>query len=266
MKSLLITVSVLAFLTLSVGNALACSCAEQAPCQAYDAASAVFIGTVIDSRHIKVTQDNYERDRMAVRLSVDSAFRGVTGSEVELTTGLGGGDCGFGFVKGQQYLVYASERRGKLSTGICSRTRDISRAAVDLNYIRGLAKAKPGATIIGKVIRRQPKENGGYENLPLAGVKIIINGEPMRELESDVNGQFRIEGLPAGSYEVKVLAPKELQVAGTTEQKVTVTERGCAIVNFWLEPIAGAAGNQASVSDCNTQHNFRVGVGSSSTN
>jgi hypothetical protein len=97
-------------------------------------------------------------------------------------------------------------------------------------------------------------------------VKIIINGEPMRELESDVNGQFRIEGLPAGSYEVKVLAPKELQVAGTTEQKVTVTERGCAIVNFWLEPIAGATGNQASVSDCNTQLNFRVGVGSSFTN
>jgi hypothetical protein len=249
MKSLLVTVSVLSFLTLSAGNALACSCAEQAPCQAFDAASVVFIGTVIDSRLIKVTQDNYERDRMAVRLSVDSAFRGVTGSEVELTTGLGGGDCGFGFVKAQQYLVYAYERGGKLSTGICSRTRNISRAAEDLNYIRGLAKAKPGATIIGKVIRRQPKENGGYENLPLAGVKIIINGEPMRELKSDVNGQFRIEGLPAGSYEVKVSVPKELQVAGTTEQKVTVTERRCAIVDFWLEPIAGATGNQASNRD-----------------
>ncbi|HZI86207.1 MAG TPA: hypothetical protein VFD48_05200, partial [Pyrinomonadaceae bacterium] len=89
MKSLLISLSVLALLTFSAGNALACSCAEQAPCQAFDAASVVFIGTVIDSRRIKVTQDNYERERMAVRLSVDSAFRGVTGSEVELTTGLG---------------------------------------------------------------------------------------------------------------------------------------------------------------------------------
>lgn len=250
MKSFLIIVSVLSFLTLSARNVLACSCAEQAPCQAYDAASVVFIGTVIDSRPIKVTQDNYERDRMAVRLSVDSAFRGVTGSEVELTTGLGGGDCGFGFVKARQYLVYAYERGGKLSTGICSRTRDISRAAEDLNYIQGLAKAKPGATIIGKVIRRQQKKNGGYENLPLAGVTIIINDEPGRELKSDVNGQFRIEGLPAGSYEVKVSPPKELQVAGTTEQKVTVTERGCAIVDFWLEPIAEATGNQPSRPTC----------------
>ncbi|HET9788587.1 MAG TPA: hypothetical protein VFP47_15725, partial [Pyrinomonadaceae bacterium] len=60
MKSSLFTVSVLAFLTLSAGKALACSCAEQAPCQAYDAASVVFIGTVIDSRLIKVTQDNYQ--------------------------------------------------------------------------------------------------------------------------------------------------------------------------------------------------------------
>src|SRR5688500_6442705 len=255
MKSLLISLSVLALLTFSAGNALACSCAEQAPCQAFDAASEAFIGTVSGSRRIKVTLGNYERERMAVRLSVESAFRGVTGCEIELTRGLGGGYCGFGFVKAQQYLVYAYERGGKLYTEICSRHRDISRASEDLNYIRSLAKAKPGATIIGKVIRRQPKENGGYENLPLAGVKIIVNGEPMRELTSDVNGQFRIEGLPAGSYEVKVSVPKELQVAGTTEQKVTVTDSGCAIVDFWLEPIDRATRNQASVSD------FRVGVG-----
>lgn len=236
MRWLFIAITVFAFGALSAGNALACSCAERVPCQAYGEASAVFVGTVIDSRIITIKQGNYERRRRAVRLSVDSSFRGVRGSEVEVTTGLGGGDCGFGFVLTEQYLVYASEHEGKLSTGICSRTRSISRAAEDLSYIRGLATAKPGATISGKVVKNRPNKNGGYDNLPMAGIKVTIEGQTKREIETDMKGQFRVEGLPAGAYVVKVSVPEGLDVTGAPEQKVEVTDRGCAVVEFWLEP------------------------------
>lgn len=235
MRWLFIAITVFALTTLSPGNALACSCLERVPCQAYGEASAVFVGTVIDTRIITINRANYERRRRAVRLSVDSPFRGVKGPEVELTTGMGGGDCGIRFVPARQYLVYAYEHEGKLSTSICSRTRSISRAAEDLNYIRGLATAKLGATISGTVVRIRPNKNGGYDNLPLAGTSVEIEGQTKREIKTDMKGQFRIEGLPAGAYVVKVSVPEGLHMTGAPEQKVKVTDRGCAIVDFWLE-------------------------------
>lgn len=228
--------TVFALVMLSAGNATACSCLESAPCQAYGEASAVFVGTVIDSRIITTKKDKYERNRRAVRFSVDTPFRGVTGSEVELRTGMGGADCGFRFVPTQQYLVYAYEHEGKLSTSICSRTRSISRAAEDLSYIRGLVTTKPGATISGKVIKIRSSKNGGYDNLPLAGVEVAVEGQTNKEIKTDMKGQFRIEGLPAGAYIVKVSVPEGLHMTGSPEQKVEVTDRGCAVVDFWLEP------------------------------
>lgn len=236
MRWLFIAFTGFALVTLSADTALGCTCLERVPCQAYGEASAVFVGTVIDSRIITTRQAKYERSRRAVRLSVDSPFRGVKVSEVELTTGMGGGDCGIRFVPNEQYLVYAYEHEGKLSTGICSRTRTISRAAEDLSYIRGLAKAKSGATIIGQVVTNHRNKNGGYDNLSLANIKVTIEGQTKREIKTGAKGQFRIEGLPAGTYVVKVSVPEGLQMTGAPEQKVKVLDRGCAVVDFWLEP------------------------------
>lgn len=236
MKLVFIAITAFAFVTLSEDNALACSCLQSAPCQAYGEASAVFVGTVIDSRIVTTKRDKYQRSRRAVRLSVDTPFRGIRGSEVEITTGMGGGDCGFGFVPNEKYLVYASEHEGKLYTGICSRTRSISRAAEDLSYIRGVKTAKPGATISGKVVRSQRSKNGRYESLPFADVKIMMAGQTKREIKTDRTGYFRVEGLSAGEYVVKVSVPLGLQVSGSNEQTVKVTDRGCAVVEFWVEP------------------------------
>ncbi|MBA3514808.1 MAG: carboxypeptidase regulatory-like domain-containing protein [Pyrinomonadaceae bacterium] len=235
MRWLFTATTVFGLVALSVGNAIACTCLERAPCQAYGDASAVFVGTVIDSRIITIKQGNFESSSRSVRLSVDSSFRGVRGSEVEVTTAMGGGDCGFNFVPTQRYLVYASGYEGKLSTSICSRTRSISRAAEDLSYLRGLATAKPGATISGKVVQNRRNKSGGYYNLPVTGIKVTIEGPTKRGIKTDLKGQFRVSGLPAGPYVVKVSVPGS-KVTGVPEQKVKVTDRGCAVVEFWLDP------------------------------
>lgn len=239
MRWLLIAITLVGLMEFSAGDAFACSCAERLPCQAYGEASAVFVGTVRDSRIITITQSNYERTKRVVRLSVDSAFRGVKGSDVEVTTGMGGGgDCGFEFVTNEQYLVYAYEYEGKLSTSICSRTRPVSRATEDLSYIRGLATAKPGATITGRVVRNRRNQDGRYENQVLPDIKVIIEGPTKRETKTDDKGQFRVEGLPAGTYIVKVSLPEGLAATEASEQKAEVTKGGCAVVEFWLEPLA----------------------------
>ena len=237
MRQLFIATPVIALLALSAGNGFACSCAGvQAPCQAYGEASAVFVGTVIDSRIIAIKKSKYEEQMRAVRLSIDSPFRGVEGAEVEVLTGSGGGDCGFSFVQAQQYLVYAYEHQGILSTGICTRTRSISKAEEDLVYIRGLARAKPGAVISGEVVRFRRSGKGNVANRPLTGITITIEGQAKREIKTDTKGQYRVEGLPAGKYVVKVALPEGLGTKGSSEQRVEVTDRGCSVVSFWLEP------------------------------
>src|ERR1041385_658039 len=44
----------------------------------------------------------------AVTFNVLSSYRGNVSGKVSVLTGLGGGDCGFDFETGKQYLVYAS--------------------------------------------------------------------------------------------------------------------------------------------------------------
>ncbi len=237
MKWSFIATLVITLLAFSAGEAFACDCAGTlVPCQAYGEASAVFVGTVINSRIITIKQSDYEAQRRVVRFSIDTPFRGVEDAEVEVSTGLGGGDCGFGFVQTQQYLVYAYEYEGKLSTSICTRTRSISKAEDDLSYIRGLARAKPGVVIRGEVVRYRRNEQGNLDNLPLTGITVTIEGQTRKTTETDAKGQYVVEGLPAGDYVVKVSLPEGLSTRGEPEQKVNVADRGCAVVGFWLEP------------------------------
>src|SRR5215207_9117855 len=115
-------------LTVLAARAEACSCfAGQPPCAAFGAASAVFVGTLTDSRTREPkakTREEVDWTPVVVRFAVLQPFLGVEGAEVEVATGRGGGDCGYYFRKGETYLVYAhGGRDGKtLATGICTRT------------------------------------------------------------------------------------------------------------------------------------------------
>ena len=238
---------ILGFLTL-IGfggtRAFACSCAgPSAPCEEYWQASAVFIGTVIEGRLVTVKESDYEHQQRAVRLSIDEAFRGVEGAEVEVLTGLGDADCGFGFRRSQQYLVYAyrSETDQKLHTNICTRTRATSEADPDLLYIRGLGKAKDGGTISGSVVRNRRNETGGSNGEPLAGVNVTIDGPQKAKAVTDAKGEFKIEGVQPGEYTVVPAVPKGLATRGP-DRKVTVADRGCAVVYLWLESNARIGG------------------------
>jgi len=234
------------FTVLSLGTArvLACECAGNRPvCQEYWDVSAIFVGTVINSRTVTVKEGTYPEQMRAVRISLDEIFRGVEGSEVEVLTGFGGGDCGFGFRQAQQYLVYAyrSESDGKLYTSICTRTKSISDAEDDLTYIRGLNKAKTGSTISGEVMKYLRDAQGVLANQPLAGVRVVIEGEKKFEIVTNDKGQYRIDQLPAGEYTVKPVPPEHLAARGP-ERKIKVADRGCGVVTFWLESNAQLSG------------------------
>jgi hypothetical protein len=115
---------------------ISCSCAEPLPgtseenqvLQELKDADTVFLGTVLS---IWPTPTLEKR----VTLLVHKSWRGKGSEKVVVRTGLGGGDCGFRFKRGEKYLVYAYVHEGRLSTHICSRTTNVVYAAFDLKIL-----------------------------------------------------------------------------------------------------------------------------------
>jgi hypothetical protein len=71
---------------------------------------------------------------LQVTVEVVNFHKGAEQSSLQLTTGVGGGDCGFDFEIGKKYLVYAyADESGHLSTGICSGTRILEESHTDVS-------------------------------------------------------------------------------------------------------------------------------------
>ena len=215
----------------------ACQCAGPGqPCEAYGDASAVFVGTVTFASSIKIKEAGHEFTNRLIRLHVDRPIRNVETSDVEVVTGLGEADCGFGFRLGGQYLVYAYSRDGRLETSICTRTRPLSDATADLEYIKGLSKAAPGGMIFGQAMLRRPSRGEEYPLPPLKDAKIVIKGPDKQfERKTDAEGEYSISGLPPGKYKVRIELADGLSIYNP-EVEVELLDRGCRAAYFEAQP------------------------------
>jgi hypothetical protein len=242
-------------LALLAARAEACSCFDgQPPCAAFGAASAVFVGTALDSRTREPkakTLAEVDWTPVVVRFAVLQPFLGVEGAEVEVETGRGGGDCGYQFRKGESYLVYAS--RGpdgkRLLTSICSRTRPVSDASEDLEFLRGLGARGPGVSIDVKVerSRQSVREGSSTPAGGLAGARLAFEGAgESREVRTDSEGRARLSGLKPGTYKVRLALPEGLTTY-KEEQEVTVADRGCAAVFYTVSDDGRVGGRVADV-------------------
>lgn len=109
--------------------AFACSCAMPGtPSEELKESTAVFSGMVI----------NIDRDltgyEYKVRFDVEKIWKGISDKTVVVSTGMGGGDCGYEFKEGERYFVYAYGENS-LGVGICSRTKLLSAAGDDLSAL-----------------------------------------------------------------------------------------------------------------------------------
>ncbi len=200
-------------------------------------ASAVFVGTVTFSTTTKIKEAGFEFTKRLVRLHVDRPLRNVETTDVEVLTGLGDADCGYGFRLGGQYLVYAYGDNGKtLSTSICTRTRLLSDATADLEYIRGQSKAAPGGTISGEVRLRRPSRVDEETLPPVKDVRILLEGPNKKfERKTDSEGKYSISGLAPGTYKVRIDLPDGLSIYNP-EVELKVYDRGCREAFFLVEP------------------------------
>jgi hypothetical protein len=171
-----------------------------------------------------------------VTLKITQALNGLDAAakEIIIETGLGGGDCGYPFQRGVEYVIYAFKRPdGRLGTGICSPTKPVRDAAEDLKYFRDLAGADPTGEIRITVIDPQRDRSGG-ELKALAGAEVTIEGNDLRKkATSDRNGKYVLSGLTPGEY--KVSATLEGYTLMHAVPSVKVNAKGCAEVPVMLQ-------------------------------
>ncbi|MBW8351559.1 hypothetical protein K0H71_19260 [Bacillus sp. IITD106] len=145
----------------------ACSCAEIPSVEdELERSKVVFIGKVLSIKQIK-NSNGYAP--YSVLFDVSSVWKGPKHSEITILTGLGGGDCGFEFKEGEEYLVYANESTmygpDSLVTTICNRTNILSSSHGDLEKL-GEDLPPNGKTEINE--SSSPNESGigdkPYEN------------------------------------------------------------------------------------------------------
>jgi hypothetical protein len=155
MKKLLLIIGLL-FLIDSSG--FACTCIPpKSPSKELEQSAAVFSGKVIEIRISEEETDIFAQ--VEAVLEVERAWKGVDKKTVSVLTSSHSSACGYGFKKGERYLVYAGGNRDeKLITSICSRTRRMNEAGDDL---RELGEGKEIVAVM-KSVHHQP---GGHERL-----------------------------------------------------------------------------------------------------
>ncbi len=104
-----------------------------------------------------------------VTFAVTDSWKGVETAEVKVRTGIGGGDCGYPFDVGSEYLVYGFEDGSRLTAHICSRTTAVSAssAADDFTFLAGkptltLSKVDSATRSVGWLIALVGVVGGGF--------------------------------------------------------------------------------------------------------
>ena len=142
--------TVLLALLLAVRPASACQCGEKPPvAQAFAGADVVVlvrVSRVVDRwtfwRRVKdwfrPSSSNeiehwYRDSGFTITAQVQQQWKGPRTDSLVVVTGRGDGDCGYRFLVGQTYLVYAGKARdGLLIVSICGRTMSAQDAGPDV--------------------------------------------------------------------------------------------------------------------------------------
>lgn len=145
MKKLLIFVA--SFVILAVPRiSQSCSCAEDPVdlMTSYNQASVVFFGRCVAGR-ILAKSAHEERGSGEVKnftFRVEQSFKGPLRDVTIIETGMGDGDCGYPFMIGERYLIFAYGTKTPYVTSICARISGVflpeGRLSDDLKLLKQL--------------------------------------------------------------------------------------------------------------------------------
>ncbi len=146
MNKIIFTIFFFAFFTvLSASNVIACSCVPQGSesietqvKEAFTNSTAVFVGEVVE------VIEKPDAFSVEVKFKVVKSWKNEFEDTVSITTGRGGGDCGYHFEVGKKYLIYAGGDKHNLKTNICTRTSafESNKDVAFLNKMKKMKKIK----------------------------------------------------------------------------------------------------------------------------
>jgi hypothetical protein len=124
---------ILAFATSTyASDTSACSCVKLSPSEGLTSSHAVFTGEVIDIEKNTATKFG----GLEVTLRVKKVWKGDPQEEIKVHTAASSAACGYSFVKGTTYLVYATrDEADPMRVSLCSRTAPVERAEEDLDFL-----------------------------------------------------------------------------------------------------------------------------------
>ena len=190
-------------------NIMASPCLAALPCQAYQRAAAVFVGTATEVSPKKVEIDTGEHKvayNVAVtKFNVEQVLKGI-----DDTTAVIASDD-YSFERDRKYLVYAyKDSKEGLKTGSCMRTRPFAEAEEDLEILRGIARGQAPPRLFGSLVRMAHnfERSDTYDAEPMVGMKISVEGEGIStEVITGASGHFHLLDMPPGHYTVRALLP-----------------------------------------------------------
>jgi hypothetical protein len=175
-----------------------------------------------------------------VHFSVDESFYGGAEArrETVVYTGSGGGDCGYPFVVGTNYLVHAGVGSdGRLSTGICGGTQPEIMVGGLLKQLRAIRDTGHGFDLVGTVFVL-PK-GGGFEDQlesqPLEGIPVRVIGShgALFSTVTDSHGAYSFDWLPPDTYNLEETLPSGLALAqGAAPQPFAIAAADKQVSNF----------------------------------
>ncbi len=176
----------------------------------------------------------------AVHFSVGESFYGVSdpGAEAVVYTGSGAGDCGYPFVVGTSYLVYAGAGGdGRLSTGTCAGTKPEIISGGILRQLRAIRDRGHGFELFGTVFVL-PKGAGSGDQLesqPLDRVPVRAVGShgSLFSTVTDQNDVYSFAWLPPDTYHLEEALPAGFTLAqGAAPQPFVITAADKQVPGF----------------------------------
>ena len=180
--SLALLVSVIWF----IGNpetVHACKCVQPGTLsEELEMSAAVFSGRVVSIQHsFDPDAASYSpEDLTTVGFEIGAVWKGTVHEDMYITTPPTGGSCGFAFVEGEEYIVYAYDGAyddGSYTVGICSRTALLGQAQADIDAF-GSGRAPQAGT--GGPLPEQTQNTavsmGWVIILAVAAAVLVISG------------------------------------------------------------------------------------------
>jgi hypothetical protein len=171
---------------------------------------------------------------------------GVLPDRIEIFTGMGSGDCGIDFVKGETYLVETFRRsNGEWHSWLCSsRVSRLEFAAEDLRTLRAWKQGNPLASRVYGVVTdwttRQNKHPRRYPPADGVGITLSSQNAGFRTV-TDKDGRFRFENLEHAIYRLELDQPGwGLTDMTEASQPIDLSSGGCADLYVTIEENQGS--------------------------